>query len=96
MQEQKYPQLSNELMDMERVDNLIKEIKESTEKESVIQLVSDEDVLTDKATVEDLLRATGDPNNMMVALHKPGSTVKKTKSGDTYIVDANGTWRKVI
>lgn len=49
--------------------------------------------LTNNMTFKDLWRAAKKPENKSVTLHKPGSCI--TVAGTEYIVQPNGSWRKV-
>lgn len=52
-----------------------------------------EQVLTDRATTEQLLAALGDPRNKVVALHKPGSAVR-LPDGREFVAQADGSWKR--
>jgi len=51
--------------------------------------------LTPNATVEDFLKAMGNADNKMVAMHRPGSEVILS-DGSRYIIQPDGAWKKVI
>ena len=50
--------------------------------------------LTDHATEEKFLEAFADEKNRSVALHKPGTLITQP-SGDQYLVDGTGSWRRI-
>ena len=52
----------------------------------------DNDILTNKADYEDLLKALQKTENKFVALHKPGSVVKNKKGN--FKVDKKGNWQR--
>ena len=52
------------------------------------------EILTDKATIDNFADALKQEANKMVALHKPGSTIK-LKDRSFYRVDKDGAWQKI-
>jgi len=57
------------------------------------QIVMPDMILTDHPSEDEVSNAIDNPDNLVVALHKPGSLVT-SRSGKRYRVDENGTWRK--
>ena len=50
--------------------------------------------LTDHATEKQFLEAFADEKNRSVAMHKPGTLITQP-SGDQYLVDETGAWRRI-
>lgn len=50
--------------------------------------------LTDHATEKKFLDAFADEKNRSVALHRPGTLITQP-SGDQYLVDETGAWRRI-
>ncbi len=53
-----------------------------------------EDILTNKASLEDFCKAMTNVENKLVALHKPESDVMLS-DGTKYKVNKNGSWIKI-
>lgn len=50
--------------------------------------------LTDSAGLNDFRKALNDERNRSVAMHKPGTLIAQP-SGDQYLVDETGSWRRI-